>query len=80
MATWRVAPSYQDLLEGRGTLIERTPMDYLVSQGYIAVYHEVLPEEGVKRWVLYRVYDGAEVAVEKRWGKMGRRGFDPFDE
>lgn len=70
MARWRIASSYQELLRGDGHELERTPMDYLISQGYTVIYHEAYEEEGVKRWIFYRLHDGAEVAVEKRWGKM----------
>lgn len=75
MARWKVAPDYHCLLRGQGAWVERNPIDYLLSQGYIAVYHEELDKEGVKRWVFYRLYDGAEVAVEKRWGtRWGKMG------
>lgn len=70
MARWKVAPNYQALINGQGISVERNPIDYLISHGYIAVYHEAFEEQGVKRWVFYRVWDGAEVAVEKRWGTM----------
>lgn len=60
---WRVAPTLEELRRGEGTLLERTPMDYLISQGYMVVYREADGE--VTRSLLWRVYDGAEIAVGK---------------
>jgi hypothetical protein len=58
---WRIASTLEELRLGGGTLLERTPMDYLISQGYMVVYREADGE--VTRFLLRRVYDGAE----KRW-------------
>lgn len=60
---WRIASTLEELRRGKGTLLERTPMDYLISQGYMVVYREADGE--VARFLLWRVYDGAEVAIEK---------------
>lgn len=71
---WRVASTLEELRRGEGTLLERTPMDYLISQGYTVVYREADGE--VTRFLLWRVYDGAEIVVEKRYVPPGDLGPD----
>lgn len=65
---WRIASTLEELRRGEGTLLERTPMDYLISQGYMVVYREADGE--VTRFLLWRVYDGAEIAVERSCPSM----------
>ena len=73
---WRVAVSLHDLRAGEGVVTERSPIDYLASQGYMVVYKEEEDSGNTIRFLLWRLYDGEEIAVEKRYVPPGDLGPD----
>lgn len=67
---WRIAPSLQDLDYGKGVLLDVFPLDYLRSHDFQVVYREDLGDR--MRYLLWNIYTGKELAVEKR--KRGGMG------